>query len=83
LSSLVSITDKQLEVLGDEELALIINKFQRAFNNRQARGKAYYNCGKTGHFAAECPKKKSSREEDDHSRRGEYCEHRHKHKGGH
>ena len=36
LSSLVSVTDEQLEVLGNEELALIVHKFQRAFNNRQA-----------------------------------------------
>jgi len=52
--------------MDDEELALVIHKFQRAFNNRQGRGKAHCNCGKTGHFVTECPKKKSSSEDFDH-----------------
>ncbi|XP_039855325.1 suppressor protein SRP40-like [Panicum virgatum] len=50
LSSLVSVTDEQLE---------------------------------TGHFAAECPRKKSSRDDDGRSKHEEYREHRHKHKSGH
>ena len=69
-------------MLGDEELALIIHMFQCAFNNRQARGKAYYNCGKSGHCATECSKKKH-KDNSDHSKHGEYREHRHKHKSGH
>ena len=37
LSSLVSVTDEQLEVLGDDELALIISKFSCFHNNRLNR----------------------------------------------
>ena len=37
LSSLVSVTDEQLEVLGDDELALIISKFSRFHNNHLNR----------------------------------------------
>jgi hypothetical protein len=37
LSSLVSITEEQMESLGDDELALIINRFSRFYNNRLNR----------------------------------------------
>jgi hypothetical protein len=34
MSSLVSITEEQLEALGDDELALVISRFSRFHNNR-------------------------------------------------
>jgi hypothetical protein len=37
LSSLVSVTEEQLESLGDDELALFISRFSRFHNNRLNR----------------------------------------------
>ena len=34
LSSLVSVTEEQMEALGDDELALVINRFSRFHINR-------------------------------------------------
>ena len=36
-ASLPSITDEQLETPGDDDLCLLINKFQRVYHNRQRR----------------------------------------------
>ena len=70
LSSLASVTEEQMEVLDDEDLALVINKFQRFYQNRKGRKKGErtgcFNCGDPSHFVADCPKKK--REEYDYPR---------------
>ena len=63
LSSLVSVSEEQLETLGDDELALIISRFSRFHNNRLNRRRGgdqkvgCYNCGDLDHFVAHCPKK--------------------------
>jgi hypothetical protein len=63
LSSLVSITEEQLEALGDDELALIISQFSWFHNNRlnHRRGggpkEECYDCGDSDHFVVHCPKK--------------------------
>ncbi|XP_021320538.1 uncharacterized protein LOC110436975 [Sorghum bicolor] len=63
LSSLVSVSEEQLETLGDDELALIISQFSRFHNNRLNRRRGgdqkvgCYNCGDLDHFVAHCPKK--------------------------
>jgi hypothetical protein len=64
LSSLVSVTEEQLESLGDDKLALIISRFSRFHNNRSncRRGggpkDGCYACGDPDHFIAHCPNKK-------------------------
>jgi hypothetical protein len=37
LASLPSVTDEQLEMLGDDDLCLLISKFQRIYHNRQRK----------------------------------------------
>jgi hypothetical protein len=62
LSSLLSITEEQVESLGDEELALVASRFTRFHNKRMSRRQdgskdGCYNCGDPNHFIASCPKK--------------------------
>ncbi|XP_062188874.1 uncharacterized protein LOC133892174 [Phragmites australis] len=68
LSSLVSITEEQVDALGDEELALIKKKFNRFYENKRNRrrgnSKGYFECGDPKYFSADCPKKKKKVEAD-------------------
>jgi hypothetical protein len=62
LSSLLSITEEQVESLGDEELALVASRFMRFHNNHLSRRcdrskDGCYNCGNPDHFVDNCPKK--------------------------
>jgi hypothetical protein len=87
LSSLVSVTEEQLEALGDNELALVISWFSRFHNNRlnHRRGGApkegCYGCGDIDHFVAHCPKKnKHSSDKYDSNKRKNKHEYTSKHK---
>ena len=62
LSSLLTITEEQVESLGDEELALVSSRFTWFHNNLMSwwhGGSKYecYKCGDPEHFVASCPKK--------------------------
>ena len=52
-----------MEALGDDELALVINRFSQFHNNRMNRRhgggpkEGCYGCGDPDHFVAHCPKK--------------------------
>jgi hypothetical protein len=91
LSFLVSVIEEQLEALGDDELALIINQFSRFHNNRlnhRCGGglkEVCYGCGDPNHFVTHCPKKnKHSSDKYDSSKckdKREYTS-KHKSKGG-
>ncbi|KAG8088715.1 hypothetical protein GUJ93_ZPchr0010g10466 [Zizania palustris] len=56
LSSLVSITKEQVDTIDDEELALIVKKFTRFYNDRrdQRRGgsRGCFDCGDLNHIKA-------------------------------
>ena len=90
LSSLVSVIEEQM--LGDEELALVINRFSRFHNNRLNRRRCggpkdgCYGCGDPNHFVAHCPKKnKHSSDKYDSSKRKDKHENtsgKNKSKGG-
>ena len=87
LSSLVSVTEEQLEALGDDELALVISWFLRFHNNhlnhRRAGGpkEGCYGYGDSNHFVAHCPKKnKNSSDKYDSSKRKDKREYTSKHK---
>jgi len=87
LSALLSVTEEQLEEIGDDELALFAKKIKRFSNNRKERWRSKntcFECGRLGHFAADCPnkekdkykskspdKKKKSHEKGDHKKKKE------------
>ena len=53
-----SVIDEQLETLGDDDLCLLISKFQRVYHNRQRKkNPGCYNYSDLNHFIADCPKK--------------------------
>lgn len=71
LSSLVSVSEEQLEVLDDDELALITRRFMRFNDNRKNRRRNNNNCfdcGKPGHFAADCPDKNKTKSKYDYNK---------------
>ena len=92
LSSLVSVTEEQMETLGHNELALVINQFSWFHNNRMNRRRGggpkdgCYGCGDLDHFIVHYPKKnKHSSNKYDTNKRKDKCEYsfgKHKSKGG-
>jgi len=91
LSSLLSITEEQVESLGDEELALVASRFTQFHNKRMSRQRGgskdrCYNCDDPDHFVASCPKKgKSKSGPRNHRsgwRKGKYSSGKYKSKGG-
>jgi hypothetical protein len=92
LSFLVSISEEQLEALGDDELALVISRFSRFHNNHlnrwRGRGpkEGCYGYGDPNHFVVHCPKKNKSfsgkHDSDKRKDKREYTFGKHKSKDG-
>jgi len=67
------VTEEQLEEIGDDELALFAKKIKRFSNNHKERWRSKntcLECGRLGHFAADCPNKE----------KGKYDSHKYKSK---
>jgi hypothetical protein len=85
LSSLMSMPDEEFDVLGEDELALLMRRFERLHENRvnmRRNTRTCSKCGKVGHYFVECPKvnshdkhkfkdkrKKSNKKDRGHGRR--------------
>jgi hypothetical protein len=90
-SSLMSMLDEEFDVLGEGELALLTRQFERLHENRvnmRRNTRTCFQCGKPGHFVADCPKKVENKGSYKHKSKtdGKYRsrrDHKHKHKGKH
>jgi hypothetical protein len=91
LSSLMSMPDEEFDVLGEDELALLTRRFERLHENRvnmRRNTRTCFQCGKPGHFVADCPDKVENKDGSKHKSRtdGKYrlrCDHKRKHKNKH
>jgi hypothetical protein len=91
LSSLMSIPDEEFDVLGEDELALQMMQFERLHENRvnmRRNTRTCFQCGKHGHFVANCPEKVENKDNYKHKTKidGKYRsrhDHKSKHKGKH
>jgi hypothetical protein len=74
LSSLMSMPNEEFDVLGEDELALLTRRFERLHKNRvnmMRNTRTCFQCGKPGHFIADCPKKVENKDGYKHKSRTE------------
>jgi hypothetical protein len=60
LSYLMSMPDEEFDVLGEDEQALLTRRFERLHENRvnmRKNTRTCFQCGKQGHFVADCSEK--------------------------
>jgi hypothetical protein len=88
LSSLMSMPAEEFDVLGEDEMALLTRQFERMHENRvnmRRNTRTCFQCGKPGHFVADCPEKVENRDNYKHKSKtdGNYRsrrDHKSKHK---
>jgi hypothetical protein len=87
-SSLMSMPDEEFDDLGEDELALLTRRFEGLHNNwmnMRMNTRTCFQCGKPGHFVADCPEKVENKDSYKHKSRtdGKYRsrrDHKSKHK---
>jgi hypothetical protein len=88
LSSLMSMPDEEFDVLGEDELALLTRRLERLHENRvnmRRNTRTCFQCGKPGHFVANCTEKVENKDSYKHKSKtdGKYRsrrDHKSKHK---
>jgi hypothetical protein len=92
LSSLMCTPDEEFDVFGEDELALLTRRFERLHENRvimRRNTRTCFQCGKPGHFVADCSEKVENKDIYKHksrtdgmyrSRRYHKSKHKNKHK---
>jgi hypothetical protein len=92
LSSLMSMPDEEFDVLGEDELVLLTRRFEKLHENRvnkRRNTRTCFQCGKLGHFIADCSEKVENKDGYKHksrmdgkyrSRRDDESKHKKKHK---
>jgi hypothetical protein len=91
LSSLMSMPDEEFDMLGEDELALLTRRFERLHENQvnmRTNTRTCFQCGKPGHFVADCPEKVENKDGYKHKSRtdGNYWsrrDHKRKNKNKH
>jgi hypothetical protein len=84
----MSVPDKEFDVLGEDQLALLTRPFERLHENQvnmRRNTRTCFQCGKPGHFVADCPEKVETKDSYKHKSKtdGKYrsrLDHKHKHK---
>jgi hypothetical protein len=84
----MSVPNEEFDVLGEDELALPTRWFERLHENwvnMRRNTRTCFQCGKPGHFVADCPEKVENKDNYKHKSKtdGKYRsrrDHKHKHK---
>jgi hypothetical protein len=64
-SSLMSMPDEEFDELGEDELALLTRRFERLHENivnMRRNTRTFFQCGKPGHFVADCLEKAENKD---------------------
>jgi hypothetical protein len=91
LSSLMSVPDEEFDMLGEDELALLMRWFERRHENRvnmRRNTRTCFHCGKPGHFVVDCSEKVENKDSYKHKSKteGKYRsrrDHKNKYKSRH